>query len=133
MADYQEAIRKEITSRRGGNIFGGIRAEIGRIKDPELRIVLEHMLHEIDGEFDSLWGLMDRIGKEDVATKTVEKPVVQEDSDTQYTETNRLTTSSTREVSTDDEIYTVTVEDITTTQISLKGNKTGKKMVLKFS
>ena len=134
---YQDSIGKEYRTRKPGtgpaDTLKGIRSEVGRIQDTELRLLLEHMLSRLSDELNKIWEMLEQIGQEGTGVtmevKTTGKAKLE---DAECSETSRRTSVSTREVSTDDEIYTVTVEDTKTSEIVLKGNKSGTKIKLKF-
>lgn len=94
--------------------------EIGRVTDPDLRTLLQHMVDEWGAQLDVVWEALD------ILDKRFQEFEDEDIRDTVYTEQHRETQNRDRTVSTDDGEIEIDLVDIITKVIYMKGNKGGR-------
>jgi len=115
--------RTSIPPRPSLDRIRGLRGEISRARtyNPELEIVLQHMLDELDGQLDTIWEALDILDK-----RHTENEGEQDIDDTEFHEQSRSTQRRKRIIESDDGDVQITVLDIVTQTVVVRGNKTGK-------
>lgn len=122
--------RTPIPNKPSLNRIKGLRGEIARQRrlNTELEIVLQHMLDELDDQLDVIWTALDILDKRFTEFEA-DGPVV----DTRFTEVSRKTQRRERVVRDDDSEIEIDVLDIVTTEVTVRGNKTGNLYTFFFN
>lgn len=106
----------------------GLRGEISRVrtKDPELAIVLQHMLDTFVEQIDTIWEALD------ILDKRYDEFEDEDVFDTEYREITRKTDRRERTVTSNDGDVEVDLLDVITREIIAKGNNTGRRITFIF-
>lgn len=121
--------RTPIPSRPDLSRIQGLRGEISRLRslNPELEIVLQHMLDEVEGQLEVVWEALDILDKRFDEFEPEDQLV-----DTEFREINRSTQRRKRVVEDDDSDIKITVLDVITQTVTVRGNKTGNQYTFIF-
>lgn len=103
----------------------GIVGEISRQRglDPELEIVLQHMVQVVFARFDDVWDALE------ILDKRYQEFEDDDRFDTEFREISRKTQRRERTVESDDGDIEIDVLDVITQEIIMKGNKTGNRYI----
>lgn len=133
MADnYHRRIVEEDQRRRKGSknadIFASARKEAARIQDPNARLAFIHFLTDLAQGINKIWEMLRLITPEEF-----EAPEPEEFELGDFIEESRDTISIDRSISTDDEMFTVTVRDVITTRIVMREQTGDRRIALTFT
>ena len=98
--------------------------EISRVrtKDPEMAILLQHMVKAFQGQLDVVWEALD------ILDKRYDEFDFESVFDTEYREVGRSTSRRERTVESTDGDLEVDLLDVITQETTMKGNKTGRRI-----
>jgi len=121
--------RTPIPSRPDKNRIRGLRGEVSRLRrvNPEVEIVIQHILEELDRQLDTIWEALDILDKRFDQFEAGDIPT-----DTEFIEKGRSTQRRKRKVESDEGNATITLLDVITNEIVMEGNKTRNRVKFRF-